>query len=105
MNTFNNKEYRVATPADYQAIIDGLQSGDAERTLVRQINKPHVSPFPLLEISQGPYTLTENGLEGFSKSGEKCFVKISDSPLKNVILKEGDGDWYPPELGSVVLLI
>ncbi len=99
------KCYRTATHQDYEDILRLLLGGDEQGVLVRRLNFFGEGPFPLLEISQGPYALTSDGIAGFSSDGEKCFVRIVDNPLHNVELKRGDGEWVSCEMSSVILLI
>ncbi len=99
------KGYRTATHLDYELVLRLLLAGDEQGVLVRRVNVVGEGPFPLLEISQGPYTLTSDGLAGFSSDGEMCFVRIVDNPLHNVELKRGDGEWVSFEFSPAILLI
>jgi hypothetical protein len=99
------KGYRTATHLDYAYILRLLIDGDKYDVLVRSLLRSDEGPYPLLQISNGPYTLTADGLNGFSSDGEKCTVRISDNSLHNVELKRGDAEWVTPEMSSVILLI
>ncbi len=99
------KGYRTATYLDYAYVLRLLIDGDEQGVLVRSLFRSDKTPYPLLEISKGPYKLTADGLNGFSPEGEKCIVRISDNSLHNVELKRGDAEWMAPEMSSVILLI
>ena len=99
------KGYRTATHLDYELVLCLLLAGDEQGVLVRRINSVGEKPFPLHEISKGPYTLTPDGLAGFSSDDERCFVRIADSPFHNVELKRGDGEWVSFEFSPAILLI
>lgn len=99
------KGYRTATHLDYAYVLRLLIDGDEQGVLVRSLFRSDKDPYPLLEISKGPYTLTADGLNGFSPEGEKCVVRISDNSLHNVELKRGGAEWMAPEMSSVILLI
>lgn len=99
------KGYRTATHLDYAYVLRLLIDGDEQGVLVRSLFRSDKNPYQLLEISKGPYTLTADGLNGFSPEGEKCIVRISDNSLHNVELKRGDAEWMAPEMSSVILLI
>jgi hypothetical protein len=96
--------HRTATKADYAFILWLLTDGD-ERVLVRSLLRSDTAPYPLLDISKGPYRLSEEGISGFSVEGEPYTIRITDSNLHNVEMRRGDGDWIAPEMGSVILLI
>lgn len=99
------KGYRIATHLDYAYILRLLVSGDKEGVLVRSLFRNNVKPYPLLEISKGPYSLKLEGLVGFSAGNEECVICITDSLLHNVKMKRGDAEWVAPEMSSVILLV
>lgn len=99
------KGYRVATPSDYQYILALLLCGSKGEVLVHSVNTVGVEPYRLTEISKGPYSLTSEGLSGFSLGGEKSVIRIVDNPLHNIELKRGDSEWFAPEMSSIVLLV
>jgi hypothetical protein len=99
------KGYRTATHLDYEYILRLLISGDEKGVLVRSLFRSDKEPYPLLQISKGPYLLTLEGLISFSPEGEKCIIRIADNSLHNVEIKRGDIEWMAPEMSSIILLI
>lgn len=99
------KGYRTATHFDYAYILRLLIDGDRNGVLVRSLFRSDTEPYPLLEISKGEYSVTADGLNGFSLKGERCTIRIADNPLHNIELKRGDAEWFAPEMSSVILLI
>ena len=99
------KGYRTATHLDYAYILRLLIDGDEDGVLVCSLFRCNTEPYPLQEMSKGDYSVTEEGLNGFSHDGESCTIRITDSPVHNVELKRGNGEWIAPELSSIILLI
>lgn len=99
------KDYRTATSADYPYILRQLVSKNAQGVLVRSLLRPEKELYPLLEISKGEYTLSPEGVAGFSMDGRKCTLRISPHELHYVELKYDEGEWVAPELSSVILLV
>ena len=99
------KGYRTATYLDYAYILRLLIDADEQGVLVRSLLRSDVEPYPLLEISNGDYSVPVDGLNGFSLEGEKCTIRIVDNPLHNVEIKRGNCDWTAPEMSSVILLV
>lgn len=97
--------HRTATRADYSYILRLLTDGDEQGVLVRSLFRSDTAPYPLLDISKGPYQLSQEGISGFSVDGESHTIRITDSNLHNVEMRRGEGDWIAPEMGSVILLI
>lgn len=97
--------YRTATSADYAYILRLLIDGDEQGVLVRSLFRSDTAPYPLLEISRGPYSLSPDGISGFSVEGESHTIRITDTNLHNVEMRRGQEDWIAPEMGSVILLI
>lgn len=97
--------YRTATSADYAYILRLLIDGDEQGVLVRSLFRSDVAPYPLHSISQAPYRLSQDGIEGLSLDGEPHTIRITDTPLHNVEMRRGQEDWIAPEMGSIVLLI
>ncbi len=99
------KGYRTATHLDYAYILRLLIDGDKKGVLVRSLLRSDKEPYSLLEISNGKYSVTEDGIVGFSPEGEKYLIRIADNSLHNVVLKRGDSEWMAPEMSSVILLV
>lgn len=97
--------YRQATSFDYAYIVRLLIDGDEKGVMVRSLFRSDMDPYPLLDISRGPFNVSEDGVEGFTKDGEFCVIRITDTLLHNVELKRGNNDWMAPEMGSVILLV
>lgn len=97
--------YRTATKADYTYILRLLNDGDEQGVLVRSLFRSDTTPYPLLDISIGPYSLSLEGISGFSVEGEPHTIRITDTALHNVEMRRGEGDWMAPEMGSIILLI
>jgi hypothetical protein len=97
--------YRTATPADYAYITRLLTDGHEQGVLVRSLFRSDKVPYPLLDISQGPFQVTEEGVEGFSLEGQLFTLRITSTPLHNVELRRGEDEWIAPEMGSIILLI
>jgi hypothetical protein len=98
-------DYRQATPLDYAYIVRLLIDGDEMGVLVRSLLRSDQPPYPLLDISRGPFRVTADGIEGYSLEGQLCCLKIMDNAMGNVALRRGDSDWLELEMGSVILLI
>lgn len=99
------KGYQTATDLNYAFILRMLINGDEQGVLVRSLLRSDTEPYPLLEISKGPYGLTSDGLHGYSLEGEKVTIRISDNSIHNIEMKRGDGEWTAPEMSSVILLL
>lgn len=97
--------YRTATSADYAYVLRLLTDGDEQGVLVRSLYRCDVAPYPLLDISRGPYSLSVDGISGFSVEGEPYTIRITETDLHSVEMRRGDGEWMAPELGSVILLV
>jgi hypothetical protein len=97
--------YRTATHLDYACIVRLLTDGDTEGVLVRSLLRSDIEPYPLLEISKGPFGVTSEGITGYSPKGVPCTIRIADNSLQNVELKFVGNQWIAPEMGSVILLI
>ncbi len=82
-----------------------LVDGDQKGVLVRSLLRSDEEPYPLLDISKGPYLVTAEGVEGFSKEGEWHTFRISETPLRNIELRRGEGEWVAPEMSGVIILI
>lgn len=98
-------KHRTATSADYARILQLLMDGDEQGVLVRSLFRSDTAPYPLLDISKGPYRLSEEGISGFSVEGEPHTIRITDALLHNVEMRRGHGEWIAPEMGSIILLI
>jgi len=97
--------YRTATHLDQAYVLRLLTDGDREGVLVRSLLRSDASPYSLLDISKPPYRLSEAGIEGFSRQGERCTIRITDTERHYVELRRGDDDWLAPEMSSVILLV
>lgn len=98
--------YRIATKADYECIYRLLICGDEQGVLVRSLFRCEEAPYSLLSISRGPYSLSLDGISGFSIDGKFHTIRITDTDLHNVEMRrEGSDDWVAPEFGSIILLI
>ncbi len=96
--------HRKATCADYARIVRLLTDGD-RGVLVRSLVRCDQDPYPLLDISRGPFILTEHDIRGFSMDGKPHALRITDTELCNVELRRSSNDWFAPEMGGVILLI
>ncbi len=96
--------YRTATHLDYAYLARLLTDGNESDVLVRSLLRSDKGAYPLLDISSGPYLVTAEGIEGFSKNGERCTLRIAETPLRSVELRQGDGEWMAPEMSSVLLV-
>jgi hypothetical protein len=99
------KGYKKVSGADLPRVAQFLIAGDRDAVLVRSLYRADIAPYPLLDISRGPYVYASGVLMGFSKSGVPTSVRISDSDLQHVELCEGSGEWFAPEMGGVILLL
>lgn len=99
------KSHRTATHLDYAFIVRLLIDGDKQGVLVRSLLRSDEEVYPLLDISQGDYSVSAEGVTGFSLNGERCILRIADTPLHHVELKRGEKEWTAPEMSSIILLI
>jgi hypothetical protein len=104
-NDLPPRQYRTATRADYARIVQLLMERDGRLVLVRSLFRSDTPPYPLRSISKGPYTLSPEGIEGFSLEGEPYAIRITENDLHNVEIRRGQGEWMAPEMGSIILLI
>jgi len=99
-----NDNYRTATKADHAYIVRLLADGN-RGVLVRSMFRSDQDPYPLLDITKGPFGITAEGITGFSLDGEVRTLRITETSLGHVEMRQGDGDWYAPELSGIVLLV
>lgn len=97
------KGYRTATHLDYAYILRLLIDGN--NVFVHSLFRNDEESYLLSEISKGEYSVTADGLNGFSLEGEKCVIRITDNPIHNVEMRRGDSEWIAPEMSSVILLV
>lgn len=100
---------RMATQNDLSFILTTLRS-NKKIVLVRSLMQPLKEPYPLMDICKGPMYVSEEGLHVISLKGMATTfriveVKNTSTALHTVELREGQGAWYAPELGPVVLLV
>ena len=96
-------EYRTATSADYAYIVRLLTNGDQE-VLVRSVNTVK-EPYPLANITKGPFGTTTEGITGYSLEGEPCTLRITNTKLGYVEIRRGNGSWYAPEMDGIILRV
>lgn len=99
------RDYRVATCSDYQLMVRLLDGNQELDVLVRSLLRSDESPYSLLRVSQGPYRLSKDGMEGFDSRGKFCVLRIVGPTVHFVEIKKDNGDWFAPEMGSITLHI
>ncbi len=98
--------HRRATSADYPLILKLLNENVKEGVLVGYSIQSNKSPYPLLNISEGPFRISEDGIEVFSlKPRIRYTVRIRTDVLGSLEMRRGDEKWESPEVGPLFLLV
>lgn len=97
--------YRIATRQDVSRICASLNAGEKEEVLVRSLYRSDADAHPFLEGYRGPFESAQEVLNGFTAEGVPCAIRIVDASPRYIELRKEGRDWFPPELGSVVLLV
>ncbi len=100
LQNFMSGHYRRASSLDYDLIASLLYAEKYEDVLVRSLASCEQEPYPLSERSRGPYSVTKDGLHGFTKNDIPCLLRITSTSLQNVEIRRSGEDWYAPEMGG-----
>jgi hypothetical protein len=97
--------YRVATPKDYGRIVDELNAKKTDSVLLHSRLLVNKKPFSLLDVCRGPFVLKQDRIVARSKDGVQYELSLSNDDSNHLEIRAMDGDWQPPEMGKVQILI
>jgi len=102
---FTMEGYRVATPKDYQLIVDHLNAGDKQAVMLLSQLRLWAGPHSMLEICQGPFVHLSDRIVARSKEGVQHELRLVDDNLNHLEILAMGSVWQAPDLGYVQILI